>query len=80
MKKESNNTPLLYQRMANTLPSIKSRSPPPTWKMFGKAATMDDITEAMDLGKSMRNMIIGLIIGLGVGAFILGPIITGMMK
>jgi hypothetical protein len=48
--------------------------------VIGKAATMDDITEAMDLGKSMRNMIIGLLIGMGIGAFILGPIIQGMMK
>lgn len=29
---------------------------------IGKAATMDDITEAMDLGKSMRNIIIGALI------------------
>lgn len=48
--------------------------------VIGHAATMDDIADAMELGKSMRNMVIGLLIGMGIGAFILGPIITGMMK
>ena len=48
--------------------------------IIGKAATMDDITDAMDLGKSMKNTIIGLIIGAGIGMFILGPILTTMMK
>ena len=47
---------------------------------IGKAATMDDITDAMDLGKSMRNTIIGLLIGMGIGAFILAPIIQGMLS
>jgi hypothetical protein len=48
--------------------------------VIGKAATMDDITEAMDLGKSMRNLVIGLLIGAGLGAFILAPILQGIMK
>lgn len=48
--------------------------------VIGNAATMDDIAEAMDLGKSMRNMIIGLVVGLGIGAFILGPMIQAMLS
>jgi hypothetical protein len=36
--------------------------------VIGKAATMDDIADAMDLGKSMKNLGIGIIIGLLVGA------------
>lgn len=48
--------------------------------VMGRASTMDDITDAMDLGKSMRNMVIGLLIGMGLGAFILAPIIQGMLS
>jgi hypothetical protein len=48
--------------------------------VIGKAATMDDITDAMDLGKSMRNMIIGLLIGIGIGTFILGPMLSAALK
>lgn len=48
--------------------------------VIGNGATMDDIAEAMDLGKSMRNMIIGLLVGMGIGAFILGPMLTAMLK
>jgi hypothetical protein len=49
-------------------------------EVIGKAATMDDITEAMDLGKSMKNMIIGILVGIGMGAFVIGPMITTMLK
>jgi len=48
--------------------------------IMGRASTMDDIAEAMDLGKSVKNLVIGLLLGLGVGAFILGPMIQAMMK
>ena len=48
--------------------------------VIGHAATMDDIADAMDLQKSMRNLVIGMIFGIGLGAFIIGPIITGMLK
>jgi hypothetical protein len=47
---------------------------------IGRAAMMDDITDSMDLNKSMRNMVIGLIFGIGLGSFIIGPIITGMLS
>ncbi len=48
--------------------------------IIGKAATMDDITDAMDLGKSLKNTMIGLIIGAAIGALILGPMLTTMLK
>jgi len=48
--------------------------------IMGKASTMDDISEAMDLGKSPKNLLIGLLLGIGIGAFILGPMFTTMMS
>ena len=48
--------------------------------IVGKAATMDDIADAMDLNKSIKNLAIGLIIGCGIGALILGPMLTTMMS
>lgn len=48
--------------------------------VIGKSATMDDISDAMDLGKSSRNLIIGILVGCGIGAFILAPIIQGMLS
>ena len=37
-------------------------SKPDLEDIIGKAATMDDISEAMDLGKSMRNFLIGALV------------------
>lgn len=48
--------------------------------IIGHAATMDDIADSMDLGKSMKNMIIGILIGIGLGAFIIGPMLQTMMS
>lgn len=48
--------------------------------VIGKAATADDIADNMDLGKSMRNLLIGLALGVGIGMFILGPMLQSMMK
>ena len=48
--------------------------------ILGRASTMDDLAEAMDLGKSPRNMLIGLLLGIGIGAFILGPMITTILS
>ena len=48
--------------------------------VIGHAATMDDIADSMDLGKSLRNMAIGFLIGAGVGALILGPMFTKIMS
>jgi hypothetical protein len=49
-------------------------------EVIGYAATMDDIAESMDMGKSIRNILIGLVFGILVGMFVLGPIFTGMAQ
>jgi hypothetical protein len=46
----------------------------------GTASNMDDINDAIDMGRSFKNLFIGLLLGLGVGAFVLGPMIQAMMK
>ena len=48
-------------------------------EIIGRAATMDDIAEAMDLGKSMRNIFIGIIFGAPVW-WIVFQILGAMMK
>lgn len=48
--------------------------------IVGKAATMDDIADAMDLNKSMKYIVIGMIFGTGIGTFILGPMLTAMLS
>jgi hypothetical protein len=48
--------------------------------IMGKASTMDDIAEAMDLGKSPRQLLIGALLGIGIGAFIIGPMITTILS
>ena len=48
--------------------------------VLGQWSMMDDITEAMNLNKSMRFIVIGLIVGMGIGTFILGPMLTAMLK
>jgi hypothetical protein len=48
--------------------------------VIGHAATMDDIADSMDLGKSLKNMAIGLMIGIGLGWFIFAPMFTKMMS
>jgi hypothetical protein len=34
----------------------------------------------MDLGKSLKNMAIGLFIGIGLGMFVFGPMFTKIMS
>ena len=48
--------------------------------IMGKASTMDDIAEAMDLGKSPKNLLIGLLLGIGIGTFVLGPMVTTILS
>jgi hypothetical protein len=53
----------------------------PNWAtLLGKLFMADDIADNMTLGKSMKNIVIGLIIGALVGTFLLGPMVTAMMK
>lgn len=52
----------------------------PAWEdVIGKAATADDISESMDLNKSMRNLFIGILIGIGIW-MVMGPIFGAMMS
>ena len=48
-------------------------------QIVGKAATLDDITDAMDLGKSVRNIIIGGILS-GPVWYILIQVLGAMAK
>lgn len=48
--------------------------------VIGRAATMDDIADAMDLGKSIKNLAIGFFIGCGIGALFLGPMLTTVLS
>ena len=48
--------------------------------VIGRKAGADDIADNMDLGKSIKNLVIGLAIGVLLGTFILGPMLTQMMK
>lgn len=61
----------LYSRMT-AFPNLE--------KVIGAAATMDDIADSMDLGKSMKNLVIGLFVGMGIGALFLGPMLTAVMS
>ena len=41
--------------------------------IIGKASTMDDVSESMDLGKSVKNLVIGAAIGIFVGWLFVAP-------
>lgn len=55
----------------NTFPNLE--------EVIGKAATMDDIAEAMDLGKSTRNIIIGALVSAPIW-YILFQVLGAMAK
>jgi hypothetical protein len=59
---------------------VKPRNAPNAEKVIGSGAMLDDIAEAMDMGKSMRNIIIGMFIGMAVYAMFIGPIFSAMAK
>ena len=48
--------------------------------VIGHAATMDDIADSMDLGKSLKNMAIGLLIGICLGWWVFAPMFSKMMS
>lgn len=48
--------------------------------IIGKRAEMDDIADSMDLGKSIKQMAIGLIIGIFIGWLFISPIMGSMLK
>ena len=49
-------------------------------KVIGAGAMVDDIAESLDLGKSMKNLMIGLIIGILLGWWVVGPMMSGIMS
>lgn len=49
---------------------IRKSTFPNREEIVGKAATMDDIADAMDLGKSVKNIVLGAILGAPVWWFI----------
>ena len=49
-------------------------------EVIGKAATFDDITEAMDLNKSVKNIIIGILIGMVLYAVVVGPMLGAIFR
>lgn len=48
--------------------------------VVGKAATMDDIADSLDMGRSTRNYIVGAIIGMALYAGLIGPMISAVLK
>jgi len=52
------------------------RTSPNSEETIGKMLSWDVLAMAMDMNRSMRNILIGLFFGLGIGAFILGPMLT----
>jgi len=53
----------------------------PNWaSLLGRLFMADDISDAISLGKSSRNIVIGLLLGIALGAFIIGPMIQQMMS
>lgn len=55
---------------------VTPRSYPSVEKIIGAGAMMDDIAESMDMGKSMKNMLIGCVIGIMLGWLIIGPMLN----
>ena len=53
----------------------------PNWaSLLGKLFMADDIADNMTLGKSMRNMVIGLLFGIALGVFIFAPMFQQVMS
>ena len=48
-------------------------------KIIGAASMLDDVADSMDLHKSMKHLLIGLVMGCGIGAVFLGPLLQAML-
>jgi hypothetical protein len=57
----------------------RPRAYPNVEDIIGRGAMMDDIADAMDIGKSMKNYLIGMVIGIILWMF-LGPLFGAMLK
>ena len=53
----------------------------PAWEaVIGKRASADDIADSLDMGRSMRNLIIGVVIGMAIYAAVIGPTLSVMLR
>lgn len=59
---------------------VQPRNAPNVEKIIGAGAMIDDISEAMDLNKSMKQLVIGLLIGICLGWLIVGPMFNTMLS
>ena len=48
--------------------------------VLGQGTMMDDLAEAMDLGKSMMGKLLFMLLGIGVGCFILAPALSAVLS
>jgi hypothetical protein len=56
------------------------RDRPNSEDTIGKMLSWDVLTMAMDMGKSFRNILIGMVLGIGIGTFFLGPLLSAVMS
>lgn len=56
------------------------REHPNSEETIGKLLSWDVLAMAMDMNRSMRNILIGAVFGTGIGAFIIGPMIQAMLS
>ena len=53
----------------------------PNWaSLLGKLFMADDIADNMTLGKSMRNTVVGILVGIALGVFIFAPMFQQVMS
>jgi hypothetical protein len=48
-------------------------------RLIGASAMLDDLAEAADLGKSQKNLYVGMIVGMLLGAFVLAPMLNAFL-
>jgi len=60
-----------------TYPRVRS---PNYEDVLGKLATADDIADNMDLGKSKKNIMIGILIGMALWAAVVGPVLQAFLS
>jgi hypothetical protein len=59
---------------------VQPRNAPNMEKVIGSGAMLDDIAESMDMGRSMRNLLIGVLIGIVVGWTVIGPMMNAILS
>ena len=59
---------------------VSPRTYPNHEKTIGGAATCDDLAEALDMNKSIKNLVIGMLIGIMLGWLIIGPMFNTILS